>query len=464
MLDIFKQITSSRRYPPGPTGHPVLGNVMALQRNMMTFLVDTARTYGSASRIRILPRWYGYIFTHPDHYKHVLVTRNQIYDKATREFALLSAMIGNSVVTSNGRYWRQQRRLALPGLRRDKVSGFARVMVARTEAMLEDWERRAAAGREVDVESEMTRLTVGIAGQTLLGEDLGDRTQRIGQLFTEANRYIAARFVRPLAPWSIHLPRPWNAPFHRILDELDGALLALIRRRRYATGPEPSDLLDAFLLARDEATGAPLSDEQVRDEAITYLFAGHETGSTALTWIFYALSSAPDIEQRLDDELGSVLGGRSPTFADLPQLRYTKMIFEEALRVYPPGYVMSRRATADDEIDGYFIPRNTQVFLSPYVTHHDPAFWDRPERFEPERFEPERARGRHPFAYIPFGFGPRRCIGDGFASAEVPLILATIAQRFRLRLRPGYRVEVVPLVTIRPRHGMPMRPVRRAGG
>jgi cytochrome P450 len=360
------------------------------------------------------------------------------------------------VVTSNGKYWVQQRRLALPSLRKEHINDYSKVMVRRAEGLLKRWRGYASSGDVIDGENEMTQLTVGIAGETLLGEDLDSRSQEVGRLFINANRYIAARFVRPLSPWTIHLPRPLNWSYNVTLKKIDNLLYEIIARRRRQPTAAPKDLLGVFLAAKDEETGQPLTDAQVRDEAITYLFAGHETSSTALTWIWYLLALHPEVEAQLHAELDQTLGGRSPTIDDLPALTYTKRVFEEALRFYPPGYVMSRRALEDDELGGYFIPKGAQVFLSPYVTHHHPEFWDQPEKFDPDRFLPERSANRHRFAYIPFGFGPRRCIGDGFATAEVQLLLATMAQRYRCRMANKEPLEIIPLVTIRPSKGLPM--------
>jgi cytochrome P450 len=216
------------------------------------------------------------------------------------------------------------------------------------------------------------------------------------------------------------------------------------------------DLLATLLLARDEETGETMSDRQVRDEVMTILLAGHETSGVALAWTWYLLSQHLEVERRLHAELDAVLGGRTPSFDDLPQLRYTRMVIEETLRLYPPAWGIARQSIAQDEIGDYHIPKGVQLMVTQYVTHRHPDFWERPEVFEPERFRPECVAKRPKFAYYPFGGGPRGCIGNQFALMEMQLILATLAQRYQLSLVPGHRVEVQPLITLRPRYGIRM--------
>jgi len=222
------------------------------------------------------------------------------------------------------------------------------------------------------------------------------------------------------------------------------------------TNEEAVDLLSLLLSVRDEETGQGMNDKQVRDEVITLLVAGHETTSNLLTWTWYLLSQHPEVEQRVHAEVDKVLGGQLPAVEKLSELRYTHMVLEETLRLYPPAWIFSRKIIADDELGGYDIPKNGMILLSPYTTHRHPAFWEDPEEFDPERFTPERSAGRPHYAYFPFGGGPRMCIGSSFAMMEAQLILATIVQRYSLRLVPGHLVEPEALVTLRPKHGLPM--------
>ncbi|MDP3767798.1 MAG: cytochrome P450, partial [Dehalococcoidia bacterium] len=248
-------------------------------------------------------------------------------------------------------------------------------------------------------------------------------------------------------------PTPTNLRFRRAMRTLDDIVYGMIEARRN-NGADKDDLLSMLLEARDEETGEGMSDKQLRDEVFTMFTAGHETTAAALAWTWYLLSQHPEAEGRLHNELGSVLSGRTPGLDDLQRLPYTRMVIEETLRLYPPVWSIGRMALREDTVLGYRIPAKGQVLLSSYVTHRHPEFWDEPERFDPERFAPERAASRPRYAYFPFGGGPRQCIGNEFAMMEAQLALATLAQRYRLRLVPGQVVEPEPAVTLRPRHGV----------
>ncbi|HET9496147.1 MAG TPA: cytochrome P450, partial [Chloroflexia bacterium] len=276
---------------------------------------------------------------------------------------------------------------------------------------------------------------------------------QVGDALTRAQRRMTEQFYLPFLPWWV--PTPGHLDFHDAVRELDSVVYKVIGERR-DNGGEHHDLLDMLLTAQDADTGAKMDDKQVRDEVLTLMLAGHETTANALTWTWYLLSKNPGPARTMREELDRVLGGRLPTVADLPSLIYTRMVLDEAMRLYPPAYAISRRALEDDEIQGYHIPANATVLISPYVTHHLPAFWDNPEGFDPERFTPEHEKTRHPYAYFPFGGGPRLCIGNNFALMEGVLILATIGQRYRLDLVPGHPVVTEPLITLRARYGMRM--------
>jgi cytochrome P450 len=299
----------------------------------------------------------------------------------------------------------------------------------------------------------MMRLTQTIVLRTLLGADLGPFAGELGRAWTLVNEHIGTGF------WSLGLTEGWPTPrnrrFRRALEVLDRAVFHLINERRRA-GHETNDLLSMLLFARDEDTGQVMTDRQLRDEVMTILLAGHETTSLALGWAWYLLSQHPDVQRRLENELDSVLGTRFPAYDDLGSLPYTRMVIEEALRLYPPAWGLSRQALGSDQIGGYHLPRGWLVFIVPFVMHRHRAYWDEPESFDPERFTPERSAARPKFVYLPFGAGPRQCIGNQFAMIEAHLVLATLAARYRLTLAPGHPVEPWPLITLRPRHGIKM--------
>jgi cytochrome P450 len=301
----------------------------------------------------------------------------------------------------------------------------------------------------------MTRLTFQIVGRSLFGVDLSDDTGRVSRSFTYANQYIAELTSRPFSPLLIRLPSPGNRRLRAAIKELDEVVYKIIDERR-RRGQETGDLLSMLMSARDEDTGEAMDDAQVRDEVMTLMLAGHETTANALTWTWYLLSQNPAAEVKLHEELRRVLAGRSPTFEDLPGLKYTRMVIEEALRLYPPAYVISRLTGSADRVGYYHLPAGSSLLLSPYLTHRHPDFWPDPEKFDPERFNPDQPSDRPRYAYLPFGGGPRQCIGNTFAMTEAQLVLATMAQRVRLSLVHGHPVEFEPLITLRPKFGMKM--------
>jgi cytochrome P450 len=347
-----------------------------------------------------------------------------------------------------------------PPFTQKSVAAFASDMVGAAEAMLERWRPTAERGEPLEVHREMLRLTITVIGRTMLGmrtDGQGAEGQLV-EAYAEACEVINARLASfldvPLA-----IPTPANRRLKRAVGVIDRLVYALVEERRRA-GPG-AELLSRLLEARDEETGEAMSPRQLRDEIITLFFAGHETSAGALTWTWFLLSQHPTAEAELHAELSRVLGGRAPTAADLPALAYTRMVVEESMRLYPPVWTFPRAAIADDELGGYHVPAGSLVFPAQFLTHRHPAFWEEPESFQPERFAPSRAEQRPNLAYFPFGGGPRTCIGSHFAMMETVLVLATVAQRYRLRLAPGHRVEPTSIITLQPLGGMPMVLERR---
>jgi cytochrome P450 len=325
-------------------------------------------------------------------------------------------------------------------------------MVNSTLEMLERWDAMARSGESFDVAAEMTRLTLQIVAKALFSADVSDDAEAIGAALTEVNRQLGEFSLLDMF-WMI--PTPRKRRFRAAVQTLDEVVGKIIDARRRATYRN-EDLLSMLLEAVDEETSKGMTPRQVRDEVLTLLLAGHETTANALAWTWYLLARNLAAENKLHDEIASTLGERAPGAPDLPQLRYTRMVIEESMRLYPPAWAISRNAIGEDEIGGYPVRPRTNIIICSFVTHRHPSFWEEPERFDPERFSSERSQRRPDFAYLPFGGGPRICIGNVFATTEAQLVVATIAQRYRLRLVPGHPVELHPLITLRPRHGIRM--------
>jgi cytochrome P450 len=440
--------------PPGPRTLSPLSSATALQRDPMRFALEIWQRYGDVVRFCFL-FWPAYVLYHPDHVKRVLQENHRNYNKNFPNMKAAREIFGNGLFTSDGQSWLHQRRLMQPSFHRQRLASFARLMTEATVAMLERWQHMTPGDTLLDISLEMMRLSLRIAGLTLFSLDLSNEVDTVGRTFTTLGPLISKYANLPFPP--LWVPTTRNRRLLAGLNTLDKVVYSIIEeRRKQPVDGDAADLLGMLLRAQDEETGLGMSDQQVRDEVLTLLLAGHETTAAALDWTWYLLSQHPEVEYRLHAELDMVLGKQLPTVEHLDALPYTRMVIQEAMRLYPPAFGFTRFAIADDEMGGYAIPAKSVIFLSAYCTHRHPAFWEEPEVFDPERFTPERSATRPRFAYFPFGGGPRQCIGNAFAMMEAQLVLATVAQRYCLRLVPGHPVEPQVLLTMRPRYGLPM--------
>lgn len=422
----------------------------AIVRDPLGFLLRSAQTHGDFIQ-HPLTVMTVYQISHPAVIQHVLQTNNKNYNKETIQYRTLAQITGDGLLTSDGRTWLTHRRLMQPAFHRQRLEALGDAMGQVIAHTLDDW----AAHTTLDIDAAMMQMTLEIVGQTLFNLDLRREAPEMTHAVLEMLEYVVYRATTPL-PIPLRLPVPRNRRFQAATSRLDGLIYATIAQRR-RSGADLGDVLSLLLLARDEETGEGLRDTEIRDEMITLLIAGHETVASALTWGWYLLSQHPTVRVKVEAEVDGVLNGRFPTLADLPQLPYTRMVFDETLRLYPPAWVITRRALADDRLDnGHTIPAGSILILSPYVAHRHPTIWPNPLGFDPERFTPAAVKERPRYAYIPFGGGPRRCIGDTFALLEAPLILAAVSQRYRLNLVPSHPVIMSPLVTLRPQHGILM--------
>ena len=447
-------IARHERKVPGPRG-PL--SALRVMRDPLASLEADWKRYGDIIRYR-----FGttpiILVVHPDGVKQVLQENHRSYVKSS-DYQFLKRLLGEGLLTSEAPLWLRQRRLMAPMFHRQRVAEFGATMVESTLKMLDRWTSHASQGEPLDVCNEMARLTLEIVARVLFKVEIeGDRAGEIGHDVTVTNERLGQFDLGMMLPW---LPTRRNRRFRRAVRSLDAIIAGIVADHRN-DAQDRGDLLSLLLAARDEETGETMSDQQIRDEVLTLILAGHETTANALAWTWYLLSQNPESEAKLHAELAEVLEGRPPTVADLPKLRYASMVIDEAMRLYPPAWSVGRSPVVDDEILGFNIPKGCNVMLSQWLTHRHPDFWESPERFEPGRFSPERAANRPRYAYFPFGGGPRQCIGNTFALTEANLILATVAQKYRLRLIPGQRVEANALVTLRPRYGLKMmvEPVR----
>lgn len=442
---------------PGPTNREMLPQIAKIQSDPLRFLCELSDRYGDVARFFVF-RTPVYVLSHPDGVRHVLQDQHRRYSKDTVQYNSLASITGRGLLTNDGADWLRQRRLAQPAFARPRLLDLDRIVLPAVERLSQRWEQAASSGNGVDVDREMMRLTLEVVGKALFSIDLSDEAGELTQAVITTLDHIVHRVRTVIVPpeW---VPTPQNRAFRRALKVLDDTVRRLMEARR-ARGEPGDDLLGMFLAARDEETGKTMSDRQVRDEVMTMLVAGHETVASALTWTWMLLAQNPPARERLERELSTVLGGAMPSSAQIPALEVTGQTFHEALRLYPPAWVISRKAIEDDEVGGYPIPSGALVIISPYAVHRRLDLWPEPEAFRPERFAVQSTENRNRHAFIPFGAGPRLCIGNQFAQIEAVLILAALAQRFRLDL-VGPAPAVESLVTLRPHGGLPMRILRR---
>jgi cytochrome P450 len=398
----------------------------------------------------------GVLVSDPAGVKRVLLDNLANYPKADMERAVLSAAFGEGLLTSEGEKWRTHRRIMSPSFDFKSLVSYTPAMTERALARRENWERRGPQA-QIDVADEMTQLTLEIIARTMFSADAGDFGDMVGDTLHRGQEQLVFSLLDLLpviGPW--HLGR-MMARVRRTFSELDTAMYPLIAARGNTPAGAPRDLLDRLVAARDGETGVGMSEHEVRDEVVIIFLAGHETTAVAMTFVWYLLSQHPHVEAKLHEELANVLDGRAPAHADIANLPYTRMVIEESMRLYPPAPGLAMRQSAEtDEICGHMVKKGQMVAIMPWVLHRHETLWDDPLRFDPERFSPERSAGRPRYAYLPFGGGPHICIGAQLATIEATLILATLAQRFRLRLAPGPEIELQARITLRPKGGMRM--------
>lgn len=434
--------------PPGPKGHLLVGCLPEFRRDMLGFLAACVRDYGDVVPIRVANRRL-ILLSHPDLIEEVLTARARHTTK-TAILQMLRPVLGDGLLLSEGDSWLRQRRLMQPAFHRQRIAGYGDVMAGYAERGMADWRD----GQTRDVHADMMAITQGIVAKTLFDADVSDDAFDVGHalhvLMEDFSRRRTALFA---------LPRFVRTPARRraraAVERLDRIVYDIIATRR-ASDEDRGDLLSILLAARDADDGSRMTDRQVRDEIMTLFLAGHETTAVSLSWTWYLLAQHPEVEATLAGELRSVLGGRPPTVADLPQLRYAEMVVMESMRLYPPAFTITRRVAEACEVGGHRIEAESTLIMSQWIVQRDARWFDAPEAFRPERWENDLAKRLPRYAYFPFGGGPRLCIGNTFAMMEATLLLATIAQRFRFRLAPGASVKPLLSVTLRPAAGVHM--------
>jgi cytochrome P450 len=432
--------------PPGPKGHFILGVMREFNNDTLGF-ITRCREYGDVVRTRFL-YVHAYFLYNPEDIEAVLTTNAKSFRKAqSLRSPFFARLVGNGLVTSEGEFWRRQRRLAQPAFHRQRISSYGDVMVEYTQRSMSNWR----VSDVLDISREMTRLTLEIVVKTLFNADVSKDADHVRAMLSEVVKPFASQAT---LKWILdnRLPTPGHRRYFNAVAEIDRIVFRIISERR-ASSFDEGDLLSMLLQAQDD-DGSQMTDAQLRDEVMTLFLAGHETTALALSWSWYLLATHPNAERKFHAELDQVLQGRLPSVDDMPKLTYTEMIARETMRLYPPAYAVGREALEEIEIGGFRVPKGSQVFAFQWVTHRDERYFDNPEAFDPDRWTSERSEKLPKYAYFPFGGGPRQCIGNYFAMMEIMLLLATIGQRFKFSLAPDHKVEVLPVLSLRPKDGI----------
>jgi len=436
-------------HPPGPRGYPFVGHLPLVARDVLGFFTSCARDHGDIVSLR-MGSWPTLLLNHPDHLEYVFVRNHRNFIKNSFFWRHVRAIFGNGLLTSEGELWQQQRRLSAPAFAGARVGGYSGTMLALTQRMLDQW----SSGEVRDIHAEMMMLTLRIAAKTLFSAEVEENIVEIDHAVNEITVEIASRFARPFfIPDAV--PLPGHIRYRRGVRRIERVVERIIGERRRAHG-EPRgqhDVLSMLMLARDE-DGKGMSDRQLRDEVVTLLLAGHETTALALSWTLYLLGQHPEADALAHAELGEILNGRQISLEDIPRLPFMESIFSESMRLYPPAWSIGREAVSDCEIGGYAVKAGTTIFISPWVLHRDPRYFEEPDSFRPQRWSEDFRRSIPRFAYFPFGGGPRICIGKSFAMQEAMVILTTMLQRFRFEWQSDSQVSPLPSITLRPKGGI----------
>lgn len=438
---------------PGPRMNVLLLPSRKMRNQVHEYLVELEKKYGDVSRIKFGPFTVIYL-ANPNYIEQVFMQRD-LFVKV-KEGGMLRHLLGNGLLTSEGEFWMKQRRLIQPVFHKQRLNNFVQKIADSTNEMLSSWEEQNE--QTLDAYNEMNKVTLDIVGRTLFSTNVKSEFDKVNKALSIILRAVRdrSRFMR----FPMWFPLPSHLRIERNRKVLDETITGIISRRRHETG-KFDDLLTMLMEVEDADTAERMTDRQLRDEVLTIFIAGHETTANALSFALYLLAKHPEVKTRLQQELKDIFNPNDLTFESLQKLTYTTMVIKEAMRLYPPAWMVPREAAQDTEIGGFKVNKGDKVLTSPYGMHHSERYWDKPEEFCPERFAPERLKDIHRYAYFPFGGGARLCVGNNFAMMEMQLVLAMICYRFDFTLPHGFEMDITPLITIRPTNGVPLKLVKR---
>ena len=452
-------VQAKKPFPPFPVEkHWLFGSGYLLKKDPLNQINHFIKKYGDIFSLSV-PMHKVAIVSTPEFARYILLDNNKNYTKSLA-YDLLRILLGNGLLTSEGDFWKKQRKLIQPAFHKRKLEELAAMMLACAEQTADKFEKYASTGEDFNMLPEMTALTLEVISKAIFSAGVDDKADLVGKQITLLNEYMMEKINRPFRLPAI-IPTPFNVKERKALKILDDIIYDIIDNRR-KEGVSKNDLLSLLMDARDEETGESMDNKQLRDELMTIFVAGNETSSNALTWTFYLLSQNPDAQEKMIREIDAKLdAGLVLGFNTVNEFHYVRQVIEESMRLFPPVWSIGRRTIEDDEIGGYRIEKQTNVLIPLIYLHRSEKYWEEPTKFKPERFAPEIRNSIDRYIYFPFGGGPRLCIGNNFAMLEMQLILIVLYKRFRFKLQPGFKVEAEPIVTLRPKHGLMVNAVHK---
>jgi cytochrome P450 len=449
--------TAKKPLPPFPDErHWLFGSAYLIRQNALVTLDTFIKKYGDIMSLSIPTKRIALV-SNPEYAKYILLDNNKNYTKSLA-YNLLQILLGKGLLTSEGDFWKKQRRLIQPAFHRKKLEELTAMMVARAEQTADKFEIYASDSRHFDIVPEMTALTLDVISKAIFSSGVEEKADMVGKQISLLNQYTIEKLTHPLR-LPFFVPTPFNLKERKAINLLNEVVYDIISARK-KEGVSKDDLLSMLIDARDEDTGETMSDQQLRDELMTIFVAGNETSSMALSWTLYLLSQNPDAEAKILAEIDS-RREHDVNYNTINEYVYVKQVIEESMRMYPPVWSVGRRTIDEDEIGGYRILKHTNILIPIIWFHHSPKYWQEPHLFRPERFEPEKRNNINRYVYFPFGGGPRLCIGNNFAMLEMQIILVALYRRFRFRLQENFKVVAEPLVTLRAKNGIVMKAVKR---
>ncbi|MFC5288134.1 cytochrome P450 [Actinokineospora guangxiensis] len=440
------------RVPPGPPRSATFSLLKQLAGDRLTLMSTAASTYGDAVRVAIGPKTL-YYFNHPDHAKHILADNGANYRKGIGYVEARRAL-GDGLLTSDGELWKEQRRTIRPVFQHKRIAGQADTIIEESAKLVTRLKAAGSGGQPINVLDSLTEFTLGVLGRTLLDADL-TAFESAGHSF-EAVQDQAMFEMETMGLVPKWLPLKGQREFRKARSDLFGIVDRLVQFRKANPVDPPDDVISRLIESTSRESDPRVAATRMRDELITLLLAGHETTASTVGWAMWCVSQNPDVAQKLHEEAVAVLGDRTPVYEDLRNLKYTSMVLEEAMRLYPPVWILTRNAIEADEVGGYHIPAGSDVMVCPYTLHRHPAYWEEPERFNPERFDPDVQHDRPRYAYIPFGAGPRFCVGNHLGMMEAGFVLSMIYRELRMEVVPGHQPKPEPMLSLRMGGGLPM--------